>query len=339
MMDINKAKELIDNISTETGAVNKNSRILNIEGPVPFVQINGFLELPGIVHGFSTRLGGVSEGIYEALNLGLNLGDDREKVLKNYELFGRSVGFDYKRLSRLEQVHKDNVLIVTEDDAGDGIDRELTHLGYDAQITACKNVPLIVYCSDCVPILLYDPISRVIGAVHAGWRGSVLGIAFKAVKKMEEEFGCLPENIHAVIGPSIGPDNYEVSEDVIKEVYACPYLDLSDDNINITDVKPNDQAVACFSGSYVRDEMPENYLGIRQAGRGALYPLYRTVNFRKRYMLNLWNLNELILINAGVSMGNIYNSRLCTMKNHDIFFSHRYTNGKRGNNAGIIMLK
>ena len=335
MIDILKAKELIDTNNVN----NKNNRILSTEGPVPFVQIQGFLELPGVVHGFSTRLGGVSEGIYESLNLGLRLDDDREKVLKNYELFGQSVGFDPKRISCPDQVHKDNILVVTEEDAGDGVARELSHFEIDAQITNCKNIPLIVYWADCVPILLYDPVSRVIGSVHAGWRGSVAGIAFKAVKKMVDEFGCLPENIHAVIGPSIGPDNYEVSEEVMQAVYACPYLDLSDDNINITEVKPNDQAVSAFSGSYIRDDMPENYLGIRQPGRGALYPLYRTVNFRKRYMLNLWNLNELILINAGISMGNIYNTRLCTMQYHDIFFSHRYTNGRRGLNAGIIMLK
>lgn len=329
MNDINNLKKKIDN----------NNRILNIEGPVPFVQSRAFLELPGVVHGFSTRLGGVSEGIYESLNLGLRLDDEREKVLKNYELFGQSVGFDPERISCPDQVHKDNILIVTEEDAGDGVARDLSHFEIDAQITNQKNIPLIVLWADCVPILLYDPISRVIASVHAGWRGSVAGIAYKTVQKMVEEFGCLAENIHAVIGPSIGPDNYEVSEEVIQAMYECPYIDLSDDNINITDVKPNDQAVSVFTGSYIRDDMPEDYVGLRQANRGALYPLYRTVNFRKRYMLNLWSLNEVILINAGVSIGNIDSMRLCTMQHHDVFFSHRFTNGKRGLNAGIIMLK
>ena len=329
MIDFNTIKEKIDN----------NNRILNTEGPVPFVQSRAFLNLPGVVHGFSTRLGGVSEGIYESLNLGLRLDDDREKVLRNYELFGQSVGFDYKRISCPDQVHKTNILSVTEGDAGDGIERELSHFEIDAQITNEKNIPLIVYWADCVPILLYDPISRVIASVHAGWRGSVSGIAFKVVRKMVEEFGCLAENIHAVIGPSIGPDNYEVSEEVIQAMYNNPYIDLSDDNINITDVKPNDQAVSVFTGSYIRDDMPDGYLGMRQANRGALYPLYRTVSFRKRYMLNLWNLNEVILINAGVSIGNIESMRLCTMQYHDVFFSHRFTNGRRGLNAGIIMLK
>ena len=85
--------------------------------------------------------------------------------------------------------------------------------------------------------------------------------------------------------------------------------------------------------------MPEQYLGVTQTNKGAVYGLFRTVRFRKRYMLNLWSLNEMILVNAGLKMSNIYNTRLCTMQNHELFFSHRYTKGRRGLQAGIIMLK
>ena len=236
------------------------------------------------------------------------------------------------------QQHTTNILDVKEEDAGDGISKERTHIGYDAQITNVPNIPLFVYSADCVPIILADPISRVVATVHSGWRGTVQGIGAKVVQKMIEDYGCLPENIYAFIGPSIGPENYEVDQMVIDEVMRCPYIDMSEDNISTEDLANNDVRIICNSGSYMRDNMPENYIGVKQVNKGAAYSIFRTVKFRKRYMLNLWNLNELILVNAGLSMGNIICSRLCTMKNHDLFFSHRYTNGHRGLHAGFIML-
>ena len=321
-MDLKKAFEIVN--KTYSDKNNGNTRILNMEGPAPFLQVKGFLDLRGIKHGFTTRLGGVSTGIYESMNMGLHLEDDVNLVMENYKRIGESMGIDPMRISCPNQVHKDNILVVKEEDAGDGIARELTHFEIDAQITNVKDVPLIVYAADCVPILLADPVSRVVGSVHAGWRGTVSGIAAKTVNKMCEEFGCLPENIHAVIGPSIGPDNYEVDETVINEVFACSFIDASEDNLTVTQGRGKDFSVSV----HVSDPL----------GPGAAYEIFRTVKFRNRYMLNLWNLNELILVNAGLKSGNIYNTRLCTMKYHDLFFSHRYTNGKRGLNAGIISL-
>lgn len=334
---------------------NGSDRFLNVDGEVPFVELRGFKDLKCIRHGFTTRLGGVSTGIYESLNLGLHLEDDRTSVLENYRRLGKSIGIDYTRISCPNQVHKDNILVVTEEDAGDGIVRDLTHFEVDAQITNVRNIPLIVYTADCVPILLADPVSRVIASVHAGWRGTVAGIAAKTVEKMVEVYGCLPENIHAAIGPSIGPDNYEVDETVIEAIYNCPYLDMSEDNMTYLGITKGgvvsgseqkkkdryaDYEVYCHAGSFVEGGryVPEYYKGIVQPRRGAEYLLFRTVSLRKRYMLNLWNLNELILINSGLRMSNIYSAKLCTMQNHDIFFSHRYTGGRRGLNAGLIVL-
>jgi len=360
VLDIETAKSIVD--LSYSDLMNGNNRTLNVEGEVPFVQVKGFTDLSGILHGFTTRLGGVSEGIYESLNMGIHLDDDVEKVLENYRRLGKSMGFDHTRISCPNQVHSDNILVVKEEDAGDGIARPLTHQNIDAQITNVKNLPLVCYAADCVPILLADPISRVVGSVHAGWRGTVAGIAAKTVQKMVEEFGCLPENIHAVIGPSIGPENYEVDQMVIDEIIRCPYVDFSEDNLTYMDVTlgldddwkekleagqslsneellHKDVYVICHAGSYQRDDMPENYVGVRQVNKGAAYPILRTVRFRKRYMLNLWALNELILVNAGLKMSNVYSTRLCTMKNHELFFSHRFTQGRRGLNAGIVMLR
>lgn len=334
---------------------------MNTENGTPLIQVDDFLNIKGIKHGFTTRVGGVSTGIYKSLNMGFYLGDDRENVMENYRRVGKAMGIDIERMSCPNQVHKSNVLVVTEEDAGDGITRDLSHFEIDAQITNVKDLPLIVYTADCVPILLADPVSRVIGTVHAGWRGSVAGIAAKTVHKMVEVYGCLPENIHAVIGPSIGPENYEVDQTVIDELFKCPYIDMSPENISYTDIFlesddnwkekllsgqhldtsnlfHKDIYVCCNSGSCIRDNMPEQYLGVTQTNKGAVYGLFRTVRFRKRYMLNLWNLNELVLVNAGLKISNIHQTKLCTMKNHDLFFSHRYTNGKRGLNAGIISL-
>ncbi|HBZ03954.1 MAG TPA: peptidoglycan editing factor PgeF [Lachnospiraceae bacterium] len=302
--------------------------------------MDGLSDINGIKYGFTTRLGGVSTGIYKSLNMGFYLGDDRENVLENYNRVGSAMDIDITRMSCPNQVHKSEVLVVTEEDAGDGITRELTHSEIDAQITNVKNLPLIVYTADCVPILFADPVSRVIGTSHAGWRGSVAGIAAKTVNKMKEVYGCLPENIIAIIGPSIGPDNYEVDETVIKEIYNSTFIDSSSDNIVTQNIGNKDQEVFIRSGSYVNNvrSIPKDYEGMLLTHPGALYSIYRTVSVKQRYMLNLWNLNELILVNAGLKVSNIYQTKLCTMKNHEMFFSHRYTNGKRGLNAGIISL-
>ena len=332
-----KEKQIID--TNYMGIHSSNNIKLNTDSEVPFIEVEGFSEIPNIIHGFSTKLGGVSTGIYESLNLGLHLEDEEVKVLENYKRLGQSMGFDYKRISAPNQVHKTNILVVTEEDAGDGIARPLTHSEIDVQITNVKNVPLIVYTADCVPILMVDPISRVIATVHAGWRGTVEGIAAKTVEKMKEVYGCMPENIHAVIGPSIGPSNYEVDETVIKKMVECPYIDTNEDNIIFEPLQNEDFTYSIRTGSYLRDKKPEDYIGLSQTNPGAPYEIFRTIKLRDRYMLNLWNLNELILVNSGLRSRNIYQTKLCTMKHHDIFFSHRYTKGRRGLQAGIIMLK
>ncbi len=287
-MDIREAEKI-----TDTGSLR-----LDTKGIAPYIVCKDF-ELPGILHGFSTRLGGVSTGIYESMNLGIRLDDEREHVIENYRRLGESMGFDYRRLSLPDQVHETNILAVTEEDAGDGIMNAGAHHRIDAQITNVRNLPLIAYAADCVPILLADPVAGAVGSVHAGWRGSVSGIAAKTVAAMVSEYGCRPGDIHAVIGPSIGPDSYEVDDPVINAVKECAYIgDTEKDRV----FRP----------------VPDN---------------------EGKYMLDLWSLNEEILIKAGLPRGNIYKTGLCTLKHHDLFFSHRYTQGRRGLNGSVIMLK
>ena len=326
MIDLDQAKQMID--KQDSGINRLNNVTLNVERDTPFVEIEGFREMAFISHGFSTRLGGVSTGIYESMNLGIHLDDDKDLVIENYKRIAAALDIDYKRISCPNQQHHDNILVVNEEDAGDGIIRELTHNDVDAQITNVPNLPLIVYSADCVPILLADPVKKVIGSIHAGWRGTVMGIAAKTVKKMQEVYGCDPKDIRAAIGPSIGIDSYEVDETVIEEVKKCEFIDFSRDNVSFLGASDTfDNEFVIVKGA-AKDGVP-----------GPSYGLYLTVKEKDRYMLNLWNINELILYNAGLTLGHIFNTKLDTYQYHDIFFSHRFTKGRRGLNAGIISIR
>ena len=162
----------------------------------------------GAYAAFSTRLGGVSRGAYESLNLGLKSGDEPGRVVRNTRLFWEATGLDSSRHVRTEQVHSDVVAVVTE--------REPlgTAQGADALVTRVPRVPLVAYFADCTPVFFLDPVTRSGGIAHAGWRGTVKGIVSRVVDMMESEFGSNPRDLLAVIGPSIGPCCYVVGEEV-----------------------------------------------------------------------------------------------------------------------------
>ena len=169
--------------------------------------------LEGCVHCFSTRMGGVSEGHLSSLNLGVHRGDVYENVVKNYEILGDAVGFSPEQTVFPVQRHTDIIRVVTEENCGEGLYRD-TPVVCDGQITDRPGVALVTFSADCTPILLFDPVRKAIGAVHAGWRGTAQGIAAKAVEAMAREFGCKPENIRAAIGPCIGKCCFETDWDV-----------------------------------------------------------------------------------------------------------------------------
>ena len=141
-----------------------------------YLTADGFEAAGGVAHGFSTRLGGVSEGIYATLNLGMNRGDAPDRVRENYRRFCAAIGADMGNIVCASQVHGDTVRTVTAADLGIGLD-EPEPWQADGLVTDIPGVTLAVYSADCLPILLYDPVRRVVGAVHAGWRGTALGIA------------------------------------------------------------------------------------------------------------------------------------------------------------------
>ncbi len=170
------------------------------------------------VHGFTTRLGGVSSGVYESLNLGVNRGDREENVRENYRRIQAALGIDRLVFSR--QVHGNTVRAVTGADVGDIFDT----VPYEADglVTNEKALGLIIFTADCIPILLCDEKAGAIGAVHAGWRGTAAGIAAVAVSKMAEEYGSGPEDIHAAIGPGIGSCCFETGAEVPEAMKKLP---------------------------------------------------------------------------------------------------------------------
>lgn len=165
-----------------------------------------------VPHCFTTRFGGVSTGIFDSLNIGMHRGDRSENVERNYGILAEALGFDPGELVLSHQVHSDLVRAVTKKDA-QGLDHHL-YPECDALITADPGTALAVFTADCTPILLHDPVTGAVGAVHAGWRGTAADIAGKTVRAMQAQFGCDPENIRAAIGPNIGQCCFVCDADV-----------------------------------------------------------------------------------------------------------------------------
>ena len=213
-------------------------------------EINGvvFLTstlLDGVPHGFSTRQGGVSRPPWDSLNLGPSRGDNPAAVKENYRRFCAAVGEAHRETMRqreaeaerkvkarreaearrgtvtirpenavlAKQVHETTVRPVTGGDAGKGLYRERDFTA-DALITIEPGLPLVVFSADCGILLLHDPASGAVGAVHAGWRGCAGGIVEKAAREMERLYGTDSSRLRAAIGPCIGPCCFETDDDV-----------------------------------------------------------------------------------------------------------------------------
>lgn len=188
-----------------------------VNNQVPFLQYPLFEESGIVNHGVSTRLGGVSEGIFSSMNLSFTRGDLPEAVMENYSRFGRAIHVKPEQMVCSQQTHTTNVRVCTLDDAGKGVIRERDYTDVDGLITNVPGLCLVTFYADCVPLLFMDPVKKVVASSHSGWRGTVGRMGAVTVKKMQEEFGCDPKDILAAIGPSICQDCYEVSEDVILE--------------------------------------------------------------------------------------------------------------------------
>ena len=173
-----------------------------------------------ILHGVSTRLHGCSHQPFQSLNLGLHTGDNKDHVFENRKLFATAVGIDPLAVVTAQQVHEDTIAIVTFNGSGRGTAKDYCRIftSTDALITAEPNIPLMLFFADCVPVLFYDPVKRIVAISHAGWKGTVSRIAAKTLVKMQTEFNVNPGDVRIGIAPSIGQCCYEVDEDVVDKL-------------------------------------------------------------------------------------------------------------------------
>ncbi len=265
----------------------------------PFIAFRPYEPMDFLIHGFSTRLGGVSQGKFSSMNLATNRDDDPECVRKNYEIIGQALGIRPEDMVYAKQTHTANVLHVTSGHKGMGITKDRDFDNIDGLITDEPGVCLVTGYADCVPLFFADPVKRAIGLSHSGWRGTVSNIARVTIEKMHEDFGTEPKDIIAFIGPSICRDHYEVGADVADE----------------------------FAGKY--SDLKLNHI-LKSAG---------TVNGESKYHLNLHMACFYNITGSGVIPENTYITDLCTFCNPGLFFSHRYTNGERGGMCGFLQLK
>ncbi len=209
---------------------------------VTYLSAENLAAADGAVHGFSTRLGGVSRGMWASLNLGLSRGDDPDHVRQNYQRFLSAVGATGSSIATCNQVHGAVVRnLTTADLKADPYDK--VDFEADGILTAIPGVVLTVFSADCIPILLYDPKRRVIAALHAGWRGTASGIVTVATGQMVSIYGSDPADILAAIGPGIDPCCFETHEDVPNAMTAAlaggslPFIQLKDSGKFCVDLK------------------------------------------------------------------------------------------------------
>ena len=167
-----------------------------------------------IKHGFSTRLGGVSQGPFESMNLGYNRGDNPDNVTANYKIFTEALGIDMNRMVFGSQTHTTNLIRVTSDDCGKGINKPVNWHNIDGLATNDKEVYLSTLYADCSSIYFVDPVNKAVALSHAGWRGTLNNMAAATVEFMNSEFGTKPADLVIAIGPSIHNCCFEVGYDV-----------------------------------------------------------------------------------------------------------------------------
>lgn len=178
-------------------------------------EYSPLLEHFPLTHGVTYRYGGVSEGSFNSFNMGLHVGDTPEAVVENRKRLAQVLGVDSHRLTCGEQVHGVGVTRVTQELVGRGaFSWDDSIPDSDAIHTNLVNVPLLLLVADCVPVLIYDAVHHAVAVVHAGWRGAIAHIVERTMDSMHDAYGTLPSDCYLFIGPSIGADSFEVSEEI-----------------------------------------------------------------------------------------------------------------------------
>lgn len=267
----------------------------NISGEAEYLTFPLFEDTGLVRHLFSTRLGGVSSGIFSSMNLSYTRGDEKEAVDENYRRIVALLGCEVSDMVCSDQTHTTNVRVVNESDRGKGILYTKDYTDVDGLITNVRGIVLATFYADCVPLFFVDVKNKAIGLSHSGWRGTVGRMGAVTLEAMRKEYGTKTEDVCAAIGPSICQDCYEVSDDVAE----------------------------AFIQEFNKDGQSEQLL--LSKGKG-------------KYQLDLWKANQIILEEAGIAPEKIQVTDICTCCNPDYLFSHRASQGKRGNLGAFLGL-
>lgn len=190
-------------------------KIIFDEKKPSFIRFKAFDKYSEIInHGFSTRLGGVSEGTLGSLNLSFGKTDIKENVVENYNIVCSQMEIDKKSLVFSRQVHEDTVRTVSKADLMEVLTEPSRFGTVDALATMEKGITLTTFYADCISVLFFDRIKKVVASAHSGWKGTILDISIKTLEHMKKEFGCSTQDVEVVIGPSIRQCCFEVGEEV-----------------------------------------------------------------------------------------------------------------------------
>lgn len=292
MIDRLNSKKIMIKRKTDENPMNHIT--IHEKGEVVYLTFPLLEKIDGITHGFSTRLGGVSEGDVGSMNLSFGREISRENVEENHRRLSAAIGYRPEQMVFTKQTHTTNVMVVTEEDSGLGFIRDRDYDDVDGLVTNVPGVVLTTFYADCVPLLIVDPVHRAIGCSHSGWRGTVENMGKATLDVMKREYGTETKDVLAAIGPSICQDCYEVSEDVIEQ----------------------------FQRAYPEELWPSLFYG-KENGK---------------YQLNLWEACRQNFLLAGVPEDQISLPDICTCCNPEFLYSHRASQGKRGNLAAMMML-
>lgn len=191
----------------------KGIAYLTEQAGIPYIRFPGLDRFPELCHGYSTRLGGVSTGHCSTMSFSVKCGDTVPQILENFRRMSEAIGVSKDMLVLTDQVHGDKVIPVGKEHIYNAEGQTVLH-GVDGIVTNVPGLTLVCFTADCVPLFFYDPVHRVVGLSHAGWRGTVAQIGRKTLEVMREHYGTEAADVHVVIGPSICAECYEVSEEV-----------------------------------------------------------------------------------------------------------------------------
>lgn len=282
---------------------------------IPFITFPKLLACDKIEHIFTTRAGGVSEGQFRSMNFSVNLGDLRENVSENYRRIAKVLHAEQGDIVGTVQTHTVNIRRVTAKDKGKVAVRVPDYGDVDGLVTNEKGIVLAAFTADCVPIYFVDPVKEAIGLAHSGWRGTACNMAGKMVERMKLEFGTDPSDLIVAIGPSICQKCYEVDQTVADHFWA------------LLGEATDERKLIRESGTYPME------------GKDGLRRYLEDGRETGKYQLDLWLVNQILLVREGIMPEQVDVTDLCTAENAGILFSHRASKGKRGNMGAFLKLK